>query len=70
MDKTGSGAVAYELMFSTTAYDEINDIYLLDDYAVAVIDNSALKAIYYADGYLGAEVPVNYGINLLPPYQD
>lgn len=58
------GALAFKLIFKTSSYSEINELYLFDDQALAVVNgNSLLKMIHYKD-FTGDVVPENYGITL------
>ena len=54
-----------EMMFSTSSYSDIEDMYLFDDHALAIVDDSSTLTVLYFDNFRGEELPQNYGIALI-----
>ena len=48
--------ITYEKLFETSSFANIQEIYLLDDFAIAQVDDNELISIFYKD-FLGEEVP-------------
>ena len=59
------GKLAMEKMFSTSSYSDIEDMYLFDDHALAIVDDSSTLTVLYFDNFRGEELPQNYGIALI-----
>ena len=57
--------LAVELVFKSAVYSSIEALFLVDDeYALAVVEGSVVKVIYYYD-FASNSVPSNYGITVL-----
>ena len=57
--------LAVDLVFFSAVYTSIDALFLVnDEYALAVVEGSMVKVIYYYD-FTGKTVPSNYGITVL-----
>lgn len=59
-----TNSINIEKLFETSSFEKIQDIYLLDEFAIAKADDKKLVSIFYRK-FLGKEVPTNYIQNML-----
>jgi len=61
----GEEVISFELIFETSSFDSIEDIYLFDDYALALVGGGTTFTVIHFPNFRGGEVPSNYGIDLI-----
>ena len=54
-----TNSINMEKLFETSSFSKIQDIYLLDGFAIAKVDDKKLVSIFYTN-FKGKEVPSNY----------
>ena len=62
--RNSEGAITTETVFKTSEIGSISDVYVFDNFALALVDDSAIKVIHFKD-FRGDVVPPNYGITLV-----